>query len=158
MEVKIKSATVEHLEDIRKAHVMLSHKVQKDFDDKTINREWAFSQDGEEYFKKRIIMEDGFVSVAYLDEKIVGYLIGEINASRSDRIPSDIAELESMFVADEMRGMGVGTKLCRAFEDWCKSKGIERMRVIVSTENKGAINFYRKNGYADYDLIMEKDI
>jgi len=158
MEVKIKSATVEHLEDIRKAHVMLSEKVHKDFDDKTINRNWAFSQDGEEYLKERIIMDDGFISVAYADDKIVGYLIGGINASRSDRIPPDIAELESMFVLDECRDMGVGTKLCQAFEEWCKSKGIKRMRVIVFTENKGGINFYRKNGFADYDLILEKDI
>ncbi|MCK9379109.1 MAG: GNAT family N-acetyltransferase [Candidatus Moranbacteria bacterium] len=63
-----------------------------------------------------------------------------------------------MFVLDKHRGMGVGSKLYQAFVNWSKSKGVKRLRVGASAQNVVGINFYRKNGFADYDLILETNL
>ncbi len=55
-----------------------------------------------------------------------------------------------MFVLEEYLRLGVGAKLFEASLQWCRSNGINRMRVVASAQNKRAIDFYKKNGFDDY--------
>jgi ribosomal protein S18 acetylase RimI-like enzyme len=158
MESQIKPAVIDNLEAIQKLNQMLFEKEYADFDN-TLNRDWAFSDDGTEYFKYRITKDDGCAFVAYVDNEIVGYLAGGLmDNNKTYRILPNSAELENMFVLEKCRGLGVGSKLYQAFADWCKSKDVSRLRVVASAQNSGGINFYRKNGFVDYDLILEADI
>lgn len=157
MEITIKTATSEDLKHIQELNYMLFEKEYKEFDP-TLNCEWTFGNEGESYFKKRISEDDGCALVALDGERIVGYLVGGIEERGSYRTLPVFAELENMLILDECRGKGVGSKLHNAFVEWCKSKGVGRMRVGASAQNTGGINFYRKNGFKDYDLILEKDI
>ncbi len=49
-----------------------------------------------------------------------------------------------MYVLDDCRGKGTGSKLIVAFTDWCKTKDVKRLRVIASAMNIRAIEFYKK--------------
>ena len=158
MVVKIKPATLKNLKDIQKLNLILFKKEHKEFDN-TLNCKWTFGKDGEDYFKKRITKNDGCVLIAFVNDKIVGYLAGGFNKKSSVRVlPKKFARLENMFVLDKFRGQGIGTKLFQAFVDWCQSKGVGRLRVVASAQNTKGINFYKKNGFIDYDLILEKDL
>ncbi|MCD4762088.1 GNAT family N-acetyltransferase [bacterium] len=157
MEPKIKSATIGDLEEIQKLNLMLFEKEYNEYD-KTLNCEWVFANDGERYFKKRIIKDDGCALVAHIDNKMVGYLVGGLQEKESYRVLPALAELENMFVLDDCRSKGVGSKLFRAFTDWCKSKDVKRLRVVASAMNVRAIEFYKKNNLVEYDLILETDI
>lgn len=158
MESKIKSATIEDLKRVQELNLMLFKKEYAEFDS-TLNCNWTFGEDGTEYFKSRITEDDGCVFVAIVDDEIVGYLTGGLmDTKKTYRVLPDSAELENMFVLDKCRGMGIGSKLYQAFVDWCKSNNVGRLRVVASAQNVGGINFYRKKGFSDYDLILETNI
>lgn len=158
MEFKIKSAVIENLKRVQELNLMLFEKEYAEFDN-TINRKWTFSEDGTKYFKSRITEDDSCLFVAYIDDEIVGYLAGGLLDRRKGyRLQLNSAELENMFVLDKYRGIGIGSKLYQAFFDWSKSKGVKRLRVIASAQNAAGIGFYRKNGFIDYDLILENDL
>lgn len=158
MESKIKSATIEDLKRVQELNLMLFEKEYAEFDS-TLNCKWTFSEDGTEYFKGRITEDDGCVFVAIVDDEIVGYLAGGfINNKKTYRVLPNSAELENMFVLDKCRGMGIGSKLYQAFVDWNKLKDVKRLRVSASAQNVAGISFYKKNGFSDYDLILETNL
>lgn len=157
MESKIKLATIKNLKDIQKLNLMLFKKEYAEYD-KTLNCEWTFANDGEGYFKKRILEDDDCALVAYVDNNIVGYLVGGLLEKEPHRALSTFAELEDMLVIEGSRNKGVGTQLYCAFIDWCKSKNVKRLRIVASAMNVQAIKFYKKNGLSEYNLILESDI
>lgn len=157
MESKIRLATLDDLNDVQTLSLALFKKEYADFD-KTLNLEWTFSEEGEKYFKEHIIEDKNCVFVAYADDKIVGYLAGGLSETSPYRVLPGFAELKNMFVQDTYRSAGIGTRLYQAFTQWCKSKGVGRLRVVASAQNVDGIKFYRKNGFVDYDLALETNI
>jgi len=154
-EVKIEKATIENLRDIQNLSYELCKKEEKEFDP-TINVNKPFSKEGEEYFRKKIEGKDECALIAIADGKIVGYLVGGLAEVESYRKISQIIELGNMFVLENYRNLGIGTKLIKEFFNWCKTKGINRMKVVVSAGNVRGINFYKKNGFFDYDVVLER--
>lgn len=53
----------------------------------------------------------------------------------------------SIAVVPEARRRGIGTKMMQAAEDAARERGCTVIRLEVSTENSGAVNFYRELGY-----------
>ncbi len=158
MKFKIRPAIIDDLKRIQELNLLLFEKEYAEFDD-TLNCKWTFGKEGEEYFKNRIIKDDGCVFVSVTGDEIVGYLAGGLVSKKENyRVIPKSAEIENMFVTDKHRMMGIGTKLYQSFVDWCETKRVKRLRVTASVQNRDGINFYRKNGFADYDLILEKEI
>jgi GNAT superfamily N-acetyltransferase len=157
MEAEIKTATIEDLEEVQGLSLLQFENELEKFD-RTLNREWSFSKDGEDYYKKSISDDDRCVLVAVIGDKVIGYLEGGASQRGSNRMLSKFAELEYMFVMEEHRGTGIGTKLYQAFVDWCKQQGVKKLRTQASAGNAATLDFYRKNGFVDYDLILETDI
>ena len=71
------------------------------------------------------------------------------------RLSENTAELGNMFVLDEYRGRGIGTKLVNAFLDWCKEKGYTHITTDPAAQNKKGIEFYKKFGFKEYTTVME---
>jgi GNAT superfamily N-acetyltransferase len=69
-----------------------------------------------------------------------------------------LAELENMYVKESLRGHGIGGKLIRQFEDWCKEKGVQRIRVVASAGNNEAIRFYKAHGAQEVSMTLEKEL
>jgi len=158
MTVKIKTATIKNLGDVQRLNLMLFEKEFKEYD-KTLNCKWTLSERGKEYFTKQITDKSCCAFVAYADNNIVGYLVGGVREkSRTARILPKFAELKNMYIINEYRNLGIGTKLFKSFLKWCKLKKVKRMQVVASAQNLKAIKFYRKNGFKDYDLVLETDI
>ncbi len=158
MKLEIKPATIDNLKDIQALNLLLFKKEYEEFDN-TLNREWTFSEEGTNYFKKCITENSSCAFVAQANNKIIGYLVGRIHEEKVPyrKLPLFV-ELENMLIIEEYRGRDVGTKLYQSFLGWCKAKGVGRIRVVASAKNTNAINFYRKNGLTDYDLILESNI
>jgi len=128
--------------------------------DNTINPGYPFSARGEKYFTDRILdKENSFSLVATdLEENIIAYFIGGINEVEDYRAPAQIGEGETMYVAEEFRGQGIGTKFMTMFESWAKNKGISRLRLVASSLNEKALNVYKKEGYKIMDVVLEKEV
>jgi GNAT superfamily N-acetyltransferase len=155
--MKIKKATLKDLKDILRLNKdLFTYETQFD---KTYNQDWTYSDIGKDYFENRIEdKENALVLVARDDEgKILGYLCA--HASRFPyRAINPIAEVENMLVVEEHRRKGVGTKLVKEFNKWCQEKGIKRLKVGMLSKNTPAVSFYKKSGFEEFNLVLEKDI
>jgi len=123
--------------------------------DPTLVRDWAISNDGKTYFED--LINNHYVVVALLDDEIVGYLAGTINEKGSyENI--QYGEINNMFIKDSCRGYGVGKSLVNEFKKYCKENNINNLIVTASAKNSNAINFYKKNGFEDFNLTLTMNI
>jgi GNAT superfamily N-acetyltransferase len=57
------------------------------------------------------------------------------------------AHLVSMWVAPTYRRLGIGAQLVNAIVDWVRAEGARTLRLIVTSNNDGAIEFYQNLGF-----------
>jgi len=123
--------------------------------DPTLVKDWAISNDGKMYFED--LINNNFVVVALLDDEIVGYLAGTIN-EKGTYENIQYGEINNMFIKDSCRGYGVGKSLVNEFKNYCKENNINNLIVTASSKNLNAINFYKKNGFEDFNLTLTMNI
>jgi GNAT superfamily N-acetyltransferase len=155
--IEIREATINDLKDVQKLNRELCKKENKEFDS-TINPNFSLIEEGEKHFRSRIEKNKGCILIALDKNKIIGYLSGGILKPEAYRTILEIAELGSIFVLEEYRNKGVGTKLHSSFIDWCSKKGIKRIKVTASAKNFQAINFDKKNKFKEYDVVLETEL
>ena len=148
-----RKAIIGDLKDILKLNFDLFKKENKEYDN-SLDLEWTYHK-GKKYFKDRIIKKRGFVEVVEVNGGIIGYLCGGISKRLFYRKKAKYADLENMLVEDSFRGSGIGTKLTEDFINWCVKNKVDHVSVTASTQNKQAIDFYRKIGFKDYNLTLE---
>ena len=61
-------------------------------------------------------------------------------------------------VLEEARGQGIGRTLIGRLELWAAAHGVERVNLLVSEANVGAIRLYERLGYTGFDRFMRKDL
>jgi GNAT superfamily N-acetyltransferase len=79
--------------------------------------------------------------VLVLDDEIIG--ISGLYYDYED--PKDVLWMDYFAVKPELQRKGYGTKLLENLIDICKRKKVRRL--CVFTDNNGAIEFYKKNGF-----------
>ena len=155
--ITVRKATIEDLQVIQDFNNKLCAKENLDFDS-TINPHFATSEGGLRYFTSNIEDNEKLVLLAKDESTPIGYLVGGIETVGDYRTIPNICEVDNMWVDEAYRSQGVGKKLMDTITTWAKERGIKRMRVIASHQNEKGINFYKREGFAEYDLILEKDI
>lgn len=151
MEFTIKKATIEDLNTIQDLNNKLFELEYNNFDP-TLKIGWPYEIAGEEYFKD--LIENQIIYIALIDKEIVGYLAGSIHVENSYNTTS-IAELDNMFILEEYRKYGIGTKLFNEFKEYCKKNKIEELKVTASSKNTNAIKFYQKNGFEEFETTLK---
>lgn len=154
MNVIIKRANIENLEDIQKLNNHLFELEYENFDP-SLKVGWPFEKEGTEYFSD--MLNNEVVFIAIVDDMMVGYLAGSINVE-SSYVTKSLAELDNMFILEEYRKYGIGTKLINEFKSHCTKIGIQEMKVTASAKNSNAISFYRKNGFDDYEITLKTSL
>lgn len=82
------------------------------------------------------------------------HAVGMVQARR--RRPTDCL-LFSMWVAPEVRRLGVGRALVQAVADWGAAWGAQRVVLWVTTVNDGAQRFYERIGFSLLDRGPEAE-
>jgi diamine N-acetyltransferase len=155
--IEIRKAKLSDLKDIQELNHLLFEKEYKEFD-KLLDLKWTYGADGTNYYKNKLTKPENAGFVAVDEGKIIGYLVGGNTKVENYRKVPKVAELDNMFVLKAYRGKGIGTMLHNAFLKWCEEKKVKILRVQATAQNIKAINFYRKNGFKDYTLILENKI
>ncbi len=155
--ITLRRATISDLAAIQELNRKLCVKEHQEFDP-TINTEYSFSKEGGEYFAYRIERDDSATFVAENDNRIIGYLAGGLIKKEDYLTIQVMAEAENMFIDESFRGQGIGGMLLSQFEEWCKTKGVERIRFVASAQNEKAIKFYKEFGAREISVTLEKDI
>jgi len=146
------------LEDIKKI-IALNQKL---FDyeylnfDKTLDCNWPSKN--KKYFKKCITNKNSLTLIAIENNKIVGYFIGAINKTEDYRNITKIAEGENTYILPKYQRKGIGTQFYKRFLEWAKSKGVNRIKTVVSKKNKQSLNWNKKLGFECYNIVLEKEL
>lgn len=154
MEIAIKKADSTYLKDIQDLNNQLFELEYNNFDS-ALKVGWTFDKDGEKYFNN--MLNNEIIYIALDKEKVIGYLAGSINIQGS-YVTKSLAEIDNMFVLEQYRKYGIGTKLINAFKDYCSQNKIEELKVTASAKNKNAIGFYMKNGFKEFEITLKQKI
>jgi len=109
---------------------------------------------GHEYYGAAIADPDVLCLVAVAGDRVVGHLLGRLKGPNPVRPAVVGAELESVRVAEDQRGSGVGGELNDAFIAWAKERGVTEVTVHAFASNTSAIRFYRSHGYLPGSLQL----
>ncbi|MBE5738194.1 MAG: GNAT family N-acetyltransferase [Clostridiales bacterium] len=156
MDLILRRATLEDLDIIQKLNNELCKYETKNGFDSYIS-DWSLSDTSKEYFTYMI--ESEYIIVAEMQGKIVGYLAGSTHKDETYSYYDGItAELDNMFIYEEYRKFGIGTRLVDSFVVWCREQGAKRIMVTASFGNVNTINFYKKNGFDNINITLRKEI
>jgi len=95
--------------------------------------------------------------VAAANGEVVGHLIG-MYSDPSEMWTASRAELVSMFVAEPVRGQGVGGRLVEEFITWARERGAARLRVQAYAANEPAIRLYQRHGFTPLSTELVTDL
>lgn len=152
--ILIRKAVLEDVTIIQNLNNQL-FKLEKENYDSTLVSDWPLTEEGRVYFED--LVKNHFVIVAILNEEIVAYLSGSINKKGSYE-EIQYGEINNMLVSDKCRGVGIGKLLVDNFKIYCKENNIENLKVEASAKNIKAINFYKKNGFENFNVTLTMSI
>jgi len=90
------------------------------------------------------------VLAAEREGAVIGMVTAQLVVSTAEGAPS--AWLEDVVVAAEERGQGTGRALVEAAAAWAGARGATRLQLLVDEENRPALGFYRRLGWAPTQL------
>jgi GNAT superfamily N-acetyltransferase len=90
-----------------------------------------------------------FALLATRDGIDVGYCVVHVHRGPDDTwVTGDVAEVESLAVAAEERGSGIGTLLLDRVDVELAAAGIVDLQIAVVAANADALRFYQRRGLA----------
>ena len=112
----------------------------------------------ENYFKKKY-KQDCNCLLLLLDENIgVGFLFGFMRYEKGEFCYHSTGRIGSLYIKPEYRRKGFATQLISEFTKWCNKKEIKEIEIGVFKENIKAHSLYKKMGFEDTIIYMNKKI
>lgn len=93
---------------------------------------------------------------ATLNNKVIGYLKINFGQSQTELKDDKALEIERIYVLKEFHGKSVGQVLYDKAIQIAKQKNRSYVWLGVWEENPRAINFYKKNGFVEFDKHIFK--
>jgi ribosomal protein S18 acetylase RimI-like enzyme len=116
--------------------------LQENFSLERISKEWN-DKNSQFYFAKE-------------GEKILGYLKLNFGESQTELKDQRALEIERIYVLKEFHGKKVGQVLFEKALEIAEEKNVDYVWLGVWEENPRAINFYKKNGFQEFDKHIFK--
>lgn len=118
--------------------------------------DWAQSEKGKAYFTNLLNDSNDVCFVAEDGDKLVGYIAASPKPIAHRK--SKYIEIENLGVAQAYQRKGVGSLLMEKCLEWAKERGYEKVYLSSYFANTQAIDFYKKNGFSEIELSLEKSI
>lgn len=107
---------------------------------------------------------DGAIYVAEEAGELIGFIQGVIINHRSEKdavfdathAPRKDGWIGLLYVAPEQRGSGVGRALMDRMKQYFRDKNCDTLRLKVLSDNRRAVAFYEKCGFAEREVEMVK--
>lgn len=93
---------------------------------------------------------------AQFDNKVIGYLKVNYGQSQTELKDKKSIEIERIYVIKDFHGKKVGQALYDKAIDIARQKNLEYVWLGVWERNPRAINFYKKNGFVEFDKHIFK--
>lgn len=124
--------------------------------DSDLDMGWARSDKGKEYFTEILNDPDACCLIAEENGKKIGYIAA--GPKEIDYCKSKYMEIKNMGVIPEYRLRGIGTLLMKECLKWAKSQGFQKAFVSAYFGNRMAVKFYKKNGFSEIDVSLERSL
>ena len=148
--MKIRKAKKEDMKDIQDLRYLLG-KYDKSLGLNIAVPEWGYTEVGKkdlEYF-----LNEQYIYVAEDDEKIVGFITGEIFKKKA-WYNVQLGSINNIFVLEEYRNKGIGKALMQTMIDALKEVGITNIQLDTYNKNSKAIKFYERLGFEKCTIQM----
>jgi ribosomal protein S18 acetylase RimI-like enzyme len=93
---------------------------------------------------------------ATIDNKVIGYLKLNFGQSQTELKDDKALEIERIYVLKEFHGKSVGQLLYEKAMQIARQTNADYVWLGVWEENPRAINFYKKNGFVEFDKHVFK--
>jgi ribosomal protein S18 acetylase RimI-like enzyme len=110
------------------------------------DRSWALRR---AVYEQVLADPDAFAVLARAGSQLVGYAMVAMHRGADDTWPTGdrYAEVETLVVAPELRGQGLGSTLLDAVDAELHAMGVGASFIAVMIGNDDAERFYRRRGY-----------
>ncbi len=105
---------------------------------------------------KQINTDGSLFFTAAGGNKLLGYLKVNFASAQSDLQAENTLEIERIYVLQECKGTGVGSRLFEKALELAKSCGISYLWLGVWEHNHSAIAFYKKHGFIEFERHLFK--
>ena len=149
--IEITRATLNELDQLQKIGRQTFYETFSPF-----NTEENMNQYLEEAFSKEKLTDElsdknAEFYFATLDSKVIGYLKLNFGQSQTELKDDKALEIERIYVLKEFHGKKVGQLLYDKAIEVAKLTKADYVWLGVWEENPRAINFYKKNGFVEFD-------
>jgi ribosomal protein S18 acetylase RimI-like enzyme len=101
----------------------------------------------------------GFVLALEREHELIAYAaVRPVEVSAAFGHAERAAEIETLVVAESERGSGAGASLLREVRARLRARGVDELRLHVLAGNERAIDFYRREGFSTYLLLLSDAI
>jgi RimJ/RimL family protein N-acetyltransferase len=87
--------------------------------------------------------DNSTIIIAIRNEQLVGYLFAIGGNTKKDKHCAYIV----IGILQEYQGIGIGTLLFEALENWASKQRIHRLELTVMIENLAGVKLYKKSGF-----------
>lgn len=100
------------------------------------------------------VLEKGeeFITVAICDGKMAGFNCASCHKTLCDK--GGTGEGNDLYVKDEYRRMGIGTKLMESMEDEFRKRNLKFSSIFTGKSNITAKNMYLKRDYKERNVVV----
>ena len=100
---------------------------------------------------KLLIRPSALILVATYGDEVMGMCTVQTLISTAEGGP--VGLVEDVVVKDQYQAQGVGRRLLKVLQSWCKQRGFTRLQLLVDKNNINAIGFYKHMGWQSTDLV-----
>ena len=135
-------------ESLHAHHVAIEH--ERNAGIRATRQTWELRRKDFEY---ALSTPDGFLTLAEIDGKVVGFALVHFRANHNWRVHGErFAELETLAVLPEHRGKGIGRRLMETVYVRMRTLGVEELSVVVVEQNEDARRFYEAEGFLPWHV------
>ena len=138
-------------------HILKDHFVHDSQFAPITNNNYPDTDDGKEELAKAIVRDDNIALVIEDNDKILGYLTGAVR-DRSWREQTKVAELDGLYLSEDIRNQGWGSKLIDRFKQFARDNNAKALKVMTNYNNSIARSFYEKNGFQEHATWYEQPL
>jgi ribosomal protein S18 acetylase RimI-like enzyme len=108
------------------------------------------------WIRSSIKKKNWLILKAVADEKIVGFLAGELREGVPIYKNKLVGEINDIYILPKYRRKGVCSALISECKNWLKNKKADEMTIELLSLNLPAIKSYEKCGFVEYRKKMKK--
>ena len=149
--IEIVKVTAHDIEKLQKIGRQTFHETFSDSNSEENMKIYLEEGFSESKLRDELTDENSEFYFARLESEIVGYLKLNFGQSQTELKDSQALEIERIYVLKEFHGNSVGQILYEKAIEIAEEKNMEFVWLGVWEENSRAINFYKKNGFEEFD-------